>query len=451
MKRGWFAGAALSLVAALLITACGSGGGSSNKTIKVAFQDFGNKIMLNYMQSVAGQFQKQYPGDKVQLVPIDASENDYYTKLDLSQKSASTAPDVMYEDTFLINSDVASGYVKPITSDVKGWSDWKEFYPTAQSAARGQDGKIYGVPMDTDTRALYYNKSLLQQAGISLPWQPKSWNDILSAARAVKAHDPGVVPLNVYSGTPAGEASTMQGFEMLLYGTPNPGTLYNNKTNKWVAPSPGFQQTLQFIQTIYSQGLAEPASVELSGNIQNEVGQQFLPQNKLAIDLDGSWVPGDWISGGPSPWPQYSSALGIAPMPTENGQGSGKVSLSGGWTLSISSKSTKDQEAWNFIKLALNEKNSASYDIAAAGIAVRKDVAQDPKYLAGNAFVKDFTNLVPYTHYRPAYPVYPQISNAIQKSMDSVMNGQASPQQAQQTYVSTLKNLVKPNQIQSAG
>ncbi|MGH7912291.1 MAG: ABC transporter substrate-binding protein, partial [Candidatus Dormibacteraceae bacterium] len=291
-RRGWMA-AAVSLMALLLVAACGSSGSSGNKTIKVAFQNYGNSIMLDWMKGIAGQFEKQYPGDKVQLVPINASENAYYTKLDLSQKSASTAPDIMYEDTFLINSDVASGYVKPITKYVKAWDEWNQFYPTAQNAARGTDGEIYGVPMGTDTRALYYNKSLLQQAGVHVPWDPKNWNDILSAARAVKANDPGVVPLNVYSGTPAGEASTMQGFEMLLYGTPNPGTLYNTKTNKWVAPSPGFESALQFIQTIYSQGLAEPASTELSGNIPNEVGQQYLPQGKLAIDLDGSWVPQD--------------------------------------------------------------------------------------------------------------------------------------------------------------
>ncbi len=61
---------------------------------------------------------------------------------------------------------------------------------------------------------------------------------------------PGVVPMNLYSGIPMDEASSMQGFEMLLYGTKDP--LYDYKTNKWVASSQGFLDALNFVQTVYN-------------------------------------------------------------------------------------------------------------------------------------------------------------------------------------------------------
>ncbi len=86
-------------------------------------------------------------------------------------------------------------------------------------AAKALDGKTYGVPMGTDTRALWYNKDLFAKAGLTVPWQPKNWDDVLAAARTVKAKLPGVTPLNVYSGKGAGEGASMQGLEMLLYGT----------------------------------------------------------------------------------------------------------------------------------------------------------------------------------------------------------------------------------------
>jgi len=40
---------------------------------------------------------------------------------------------------------------------------------------------------------------------------------------------------------------------------------------------------------------------------------------------------------------------------------------------------------------------------------------------------------VKVTHFRPAYPVYPQISDQIQVAMESVMTGQSSPSSAMST------------------
>ena len=320
--------------AALALTACSSSsssGGSGGKTLKVAYVKFGNEIAVDaHMQKVKAQFEAAHPGITVKLDPIAAAENDYYTKIDLMMGSGSTAPDVVYEDTFLINSDIKAGYLTPLDSYLSTWSDWSQFPDTAKSAARGIDGKTYGVPMGTDTRALYYNKALLTKAGITMPWAPKSWQDVLAAAKAVKASSPGVIPLNVYAGKPDGEGSTMQGFEMLLYGTQD--TLYDSSSKKWIAPSKGFTDALQFLKDAYGGGLTIPPQQELDPNIPNVVSGQMIPAGKLAIDLDGSWVTGAWGASGAKPWPDWSNAIGEAAMPTQAGAGKGTISLSGGWT-----------------------------------------------------------------------------------------------------------------------
>ena len=238
------------LLAGTGLSGCTLSSGSSSggaKTITVAYQEFGSFIQLNAeMQTLKKQYEAAHPGYTVNLEPIQASENDYYTKLTLMNRAGSTAPDVMYEDTFLINSDIQAGYLAPLDTYLQSWSDWSEFTPTAKAAAVGQDGKTYGVPMGTDTRALYYNKTLFKQAGIAVPWQPKSWADVLSAAETIKAKLPGVTPLNVYSGKGAGEGATMQGLEMLLYGTAN--QLYDSSTKQWTPSSPGMLAALNFVK-----------------------------------------------------------------------------------------------------------------------------------------------------------------------------------------------------------
>lgn len=435
--------------AALALTACSSstsGGGSGGKTLKVAYVKFGNEIAVDaHMQKVKAQFEAAHPGITVKLDPIAAAENDYYTKIDLMMGSGSTAPDVVYEDTFLINSDIKAGYLTPLDSYLATWSDWSQFPDTAKAAARGIDGKTYGVPMGTDTRALYYNKAILAKAGIAMPWAPKTWQDVLDAAKAVKASSPGVTPLNIYAGKPDGEGSTMQGFEMLLYGTQD--TLYDSTTKKWTAPSKGFTDSLQFLKDAYGGGLTIPPQQELDPNIPNVVSGQMIPAGKLAIDLDGSWVPGAWGPTGAKPWPEWSSTIGEAAMPTQDGSGKGSISMSGGWTLAVTAKSKNKDLAAQFVELALNKENSASYDIADSQIAVRNDVAADPQYQGTNPTTTFFTGLVPVTQYRPAYAEYPKVSDAIQVATEAVMTGQSSPADAMKAYTATLKGIVGADNV----
>jgi multiple sugar transport system substrate-binding protein len=162
--------AATALILGAGVLAGCSGSSTSSKTITVAYQEFGDFTQLNtQMQSVKAQYEKAHPGYTVKLEPIQASENDYYTKLTLMNRSSSTAPDVMYEDTFLVNSDIQAGYLAPLDSYLSSWSDWSQFSAAAKSAAVGTDGKTYGVPMGTDTRALYYNKDLFRKAGLPVP------------------------------------------------------------------------------------------------------------------------------------------------------------------------------------------------------------------------------------------------------------------------------------------
>ena len=204
-------------LAAVGVAGCGSksaatsssGGGASPGsvtagTIKVAYQKFGNFTQMDTMfTNVKKDFEAKFPGSTLQLIPIQAAENDYYTKLALMNRSASTAPDLMYEDTFMVRSDVAAGYLAPLDSYLNGWSDWSQFVDAAKQAGKADDGKTYGVSLGTDTRGLWYNRDLLAKVGVTGDWQPKNWNEILTVARNVKAKLPGVIPLNIYSGKPA--------------------------------------------------------------------------------------------------------------------------------------------------------------------------------------------------------------------------------------------------------
>lgn len=424
----------------------GSGGAKSGKLV-VAYQKFGDsQVQTNFLNGAKKKFETANSGWTVDLQPIVASENDYYTKLQLQMRSPRTSPDVVYEDTFLINSDIAAGYLTALDPHLNDWPDWKQFKPAAKQAAQALDGKTYGIPDGTDVRAIWFNKQLFTKAGLPTDWQPKTWDDILSAARTVKSKVPGVIPMNIYAGTGVGEAATMQGFEMLLYGTPN-GTLFDKSSQKWVVGSQGFIDSLTFVQTVFNDGLGPKPQQAIAPTWANTVGQSLLPKSQVAIDIDGSWLSSSWLPGGPAPWPAWKDTLGQAYMPTQKGEGDGKVTLSGGWTWAIPKNAQNPDMAWKLITMLTSKEAELEYDIKGVQIPVRTDVAEDPSFTKANPTNAFFSGLVANTIYRPAYSDYPKISLLIQQATEKVMTNSAPPAQAAKFYTDGVLQAVSDKNV----
>jgi multiple sugar transport system substrate-binding protein len=458
VQRREFLLTAAGLGATAGLAACGKSGSTTTPAasassgeitgeVKVTFQQFGNsKIQANFLGDWAKKFTAAHPQATVKLQPIVASENDYYTKLQLSMRSPRTSPDMCYEDTFLINSDISAGYLTALDDRIGGWADWSQFKETAKGAARALDGKTYGIPDGTDVRAIWFNKKLFAQAGLAEDWQPKTWNDIVTAAQAIKSKVPDVIPVNVYAGTGVGEAASMQGFEMLLYGAPS-GTLFDKDSQKWVIDSKAFIDALTFLQQIYSTGLAPTPQQALAPTWANTVSQELLPPGKLAIDLDGSWLSGNWLPSGAAPWPEWHETLGNAHMPTQGGEGSGKVTMSGGWTWAIPKNAQNPNAAWEFIKMLTSKEGELEYDIKNVQIPVRTDVAQDPSYVKANPTNAFFSGLVESTIYRPAYAEYSKISLLIQQATEKVITNTATPDAAAKFYTDGVTQIVGPEKV----
>jgi len=232
----------------------------------------------------------------------------------------------------------------------------------------------------------------------------------------------------------------MQGFQMLLSGTED--TLYNSDEKKWVVGSDGFIDSLGFVADIYQGDLGPTPQQALDKNVNTTVNAEWIPQGTLAMSLDGSWVSGTWLETGTTPWPEWNDVMGVAAMPTQDGEGAGRTSMSGGWTLAMGAKTKNADAAWDFISMALNEENSLSYDIAASQIAVRTDVGTTPEYVDSNPTFAFFSELVTDTHFRPATTDYAKISNEITVAMESVMTGQQTPEEAAEVYDTAVAGIV---------
>ncbi len=362
-RRAAALGAAVLVAASL--AACGNSSNSNGSSASTLTVLYSNNYVFNsdalakqWWDGIAKQWAKLYPKVKLNLLGTGGTDVDLMNKAAVMFRTASTTPDVIQLPTTYVGEFSGSHYLLPLNSFVSG-SNAPAFWtgmPAGVQQMSTINGSVYAVNAGNNDSAILYNKPMLEKAGIKMPWQPKTWQDIITAARAVKKANPGVYPLWVAAGVAAGPTNVLQGIGNLIYGSTNP-VMFDTKTSKWVVDSPGLRATLQFYKTVFTDGLNAPTS-ELFRT--DSVGRPplLMKEGKLAIAIGSNWYPTVWVqSNSAAPWPQGASQVGVTPIPTQNGQAPGAASTIGGWAWAISKVSRNSTAAWNFIKLAQTPTN----------------------------------------------------------------------------------------------
>lgn len=426
--------------------AAGDAATSGEKTvISITWRDAGNAVdpLKNWFMEAYETYDKK-DSIELNLSPITASEGDYFAKVALSLQSEDTAPDIVCEDTFQLPADVAAGYLTDLSTYLKDMPEWNDgtFYGPLVDGLTYEDGGVYGIPYCTDTRGIWYNKEVFAQAGLPTDWQPKTWQEVLDACQTIKEKCPDVIPFWCNSGVATGEATSMQTYEMLLYGT---GEQLLDENNKWIVSSENILSSLNFIKSIYSNGYGPSLSKVLSGDGGSLAEQEYLPSGKLAMLLNGFWMTGNYKENGSSPWPEYADGLGIAAMPTMNGQEPGSITMSGGWALSIPEYSDSKDAAYDFIKHCMSYDIYLKSIIAQGNIATRSDIAKDETY-ASQPFMTKCTGFLEGAFYRPRNSQYSTVTTHIQTMVEAVASG-TSPEDAMAQFKSDVSNAVGADNV----
>jgi multiple sugar transport system substrate-binding protein len=359
------AGAAAITVAAVSSTAAAAPRTShASATISVLYSEsyeFDAKNLTDsWWNGIKKEFEAANPGSTLKLIPVGGTDFDEQKKAALLLRSASTSPDVVSMETPNVGELAESNYLLPLN---KYTSADKGFWPETPAAVKQMvtfNGNVYAIDSGNNVSMMVYNKAMLKKAGVPLPWKPRTWADILSAARKVKAANPGVIPLWLHAGASVGPfVGLVQTSGNLIDGSVTP-TMLDPKTHKWVIDSPGLRAALGFYKTVYSEGLGPPSG-DLFGSTAAIQPPDLLRKHKLAIVLGSNWYPGQWVFKFADPWPTAKTEVGFAPVPTQNGQAPGKTTTIAGWSWGIAKSSKNPDLAWSLIKIMQEPKNMISH------------------------------------------------------------------------------------------
>jgi multiple sugar transport system substrate-binding protein len=159
--------------------------GSTNNTTpaEVSFMVFGDSAELAAYESLVATFSAAHPDIKVNLSNVPG-QSDYRQRLAASFANGSP-PDIMLLNYRRFAAFAQSG-IEPIgpyleKSTVIKADDF--FEPTI--AAYTYEGQLWCIPQNISSLVVYYNRDLFDAAGIAYPANDWTWDDFLTAARAL--------------------------------------------------------------------------------------------------------------------------------------------------------------------------------------------------------------------------------------------------------------------------
>jgi len=412
-KRAFLVKMVLGLsVVALPLAAVGTGGVSSagaasKATISVAYAvdtTFDTTpLAVKWWGGIQKEFEAKYPQYSLKLVPISGGEPDFLTKLALLYHNSSTAPDVAQFPSTEIALYQSTGYLLNISSYLKG-SSWFSQYPTVIAHEGNIGGKIYAVSSGENNNGIYYDKAVLQKAGIALPWNPTTWADIITAAKAIKKAEPKVTPLWIDAGTSAGPNGAGYGALNLLAGSSTP--TIETASGKMVVSSPGLLQTFNFLHEVYADGLGAPTSELFSPNNSPNIPSALYPKGTLGITIGANFLGGNWAKLVNFPyWPQASTAMGITGLPTANGKSF--ASTLSGWDYGVSATTKSPQADIDLINVMQESTNLINADNWAGWVPPVKSDWTIPVYTNfAPPFNEEFGKLLVYSTELPSSSAY---------------------------------------------
>jgi multiple sugar transport system substrate-binding protein len=424
--------AALLIVAGLAATAVANASSSTEKgTISVLFSN--NYVFDTDAQATAWwnniqkEFDAQNPGSSLKQLGVGGTDIDEMNKAALLFRSPSTTPDVIQLPTTYTSQFASSGYLLPLTSYVKSASQapfWAGIPKNVQTMG-DYNGTVYAVNNGNNDFGVFYNKVMFKEAGLPTNWVPKNWNDILVAARAIHKKLPKVAALWLAAGVAAGPTNILQGIGNLVVGTKEP-MMFDTKTGSYVVGS-GLSDALNFYKSVYSEGLGAPVSQLFAPNAVGNPPQLFA-EHKLAISIAGAnWFPSAWVAkGSVTYYPKAATEMGIAPMPTENGQTPGKVSTLGGWAVAIAKNSKYPQLAWNLVKLMMDNANQLSMAIEAGFVPPDTALGASKAFVNSAPFQAQFNQYAKYGAALPSDPNFPIYARAVNTATGNFVQSAAS-------------------------
>lgn len=271
------------------------------------------------------------------------------TKL-LSAIASGNPPDVTWLDRFTAAQFAARDALTPLDEYIKTAGFDMSQYLDYTIKELTFNGKIWGLPWDTDTRILFWNKDLFKKAGLDPETPPKTWDELLDYSKKLTITD------NKGNFKQIGFIPNFGNSWLYLFGFQNGGKFLSDDGKTAMLNSPEIVQALEFMVKGYDiLGGAKKVNA-YSSTFQGESNDPFLT-GKVAMLINVNNAILSYTRFNPNL--NYGTALPPTP------KGDNQITWSGGWSYAVPKGAKHSKEAFEVIKWLTTEGIKAQADAQA--------------------------------------------------------------------------------------
>lgn len=389
---------AAPLAAAALFAAAPAG---AQTPVRVVVSEYSAKTGP-YFEEVAKAFEAQHPDIDIQIEVVSWDTLQQKLTTDIA---GGNAPDLSIIGTRWLLDFVADGVAEPLDDYMT--PEFRELFIPSFFAPSVLDGKTYGLPIAASARALYYNKSLFEQAGLDPNKPPATWDELYEDAVKISGlgddvHGFGLQGKEIETDAYWYYALWSFGGDLLVDGKSGVG-------------SPQAIEAANFYKRLIDEGLTQPG---VTANNREDV-QNLFKAGRVGMMITAPFLRTQIAEEAPDL--QY----GIAPIPSKAAQATYGVTDS---IVMFSTSDVKD-EAWQFMEFVFTPENRIAFTKNEGFLPITTAESEDP-YFADDPQLAAFTALLPSAKFAPTIPHWEEMADATSRALQQIYTGDAMPETA---------------------
>src|SRR5579875_1722259 len=415
-RRGawWHGVRGIGLATAVVLlgaAACSSGGGSGTsansgksggKTV-ITFANWADAEQNTHpgIDAAIKEYESLHPNVTIKSEPVSYSDIDHQLLLEVRSGNPPDVAEMQGDYTF---DQAATGDLQPLSGFMT--SQWRSQIIPRELNLGMINGQQVAIPWTVGPYALWYNKTIMQKAGLS-PTPPTTWNQLLADAKVIHAKEPKVITFGIDST--AREYALDQDWPIMksMGGVPFSGS-------KATVTTPPVENFLSFMRTVAKDGYTPEGQ-------KGGYFRQPAASNQVAFTVDGPYVKGVVQSLNHMTNQQFFSTWGVAPLPTATGT---HYSTPTDHQLVMYKNAPNKKAAWDFMSwLATSQWAVLNYTLKYENsipplAAPTGAVATQLNNPIARSFEKDIIPTVVTPAWGPHYSsVYLDFTSAVQQAM----------------------------------
>ncbi|MAS37950.1 MAG: hypothetical protein CL610_28405 [Anaerolineaceae bacterium] len=351
-----------------------------------------------------------------------------FAELDSTQLAALEAgrgPDLLIINSVTIGSFIDRGYLIPLNDLIDGSGfDTSDIFDGMLKAAVFND-LIFGLPIDTGTRLLYWNKAMFEEAGLE---PPTTWDELPEVAAQMADPENGVYGFVATSG----ERWLWLYEHAGMYTTANGLQIVNDAATECVLNQGDNVQAIQFWVDFFNSGAMSQEDLLVGTGAERELA---FGNNRAAMYLGGFWSANTLETDYGMTWPDD---YGIIPLEGSAGMGSS----TGGWIFAISRDAQNPEVAMDFINFVLSDpENLVRFTGLMPATRSANEIALEGEFydpfkelLAANTF-----------HPIPLNPGLPEQAEVLRNVTQAAILGDMTAQEAADSFCEQIEGTLFPS------